>query len=150
MTITFLYQSPNILLGMKKRGFGAGRWNGFGGKVEEGESIEDTARREIFEEAGIHVGTLDKRGILNFTFEHNDDHIEAHVFNTKDFEGEITESEEMRPQWFKVSEIPFTEMWKSDTIWLPLFLEGKHFTGSFHFDESHTVLMHGLQENAQL
>ena len=38
---------------MKKRGFGAGRWNGFGGKVAPAETIEDAARRELLEEAGV-------------------------------------------------------------------------------------------------
>jgi 8-oxo-dGTP diphosphatase/2-hydroxy-dATP diphosphatase len=30
---------------MKKRGFGVGRWNGFGGKVEKQETILDEAKR---------------------------------------------------------------------------------------------------------
>ena len=44
-----------ILLGMKKRGFGQGKWNGFGGKVKEGESIRECARRETLEECGLKV-----------------------------------------------------------------------------------------------
>ena len=42
-----------ILLGMKKRGFGTGKWNGFGGKVEAGESNEQAALRELKEESSI-------------------------------------------------------------------------------------------------
>jgi len=38
-----------ILLGMKKRGLGIGKWNGFGGKLEPGESIEAAAARELHE-----------------------------------------------------------------------------------------------------
>jgi 8-oxo-dGTP diphosphatase / 2-hydroxy-dATP diphosphatase len=34
-----------VLLGMKKRGFGAGKYNGFGGKIEENESNLDGAIR---------------------------------------------------------------------------------------------------------
>ena len=45
LTLAFLRRSGEILLGFKKRGFGAGRWNGFGGKVEPGETIEQGARR---------------------------------------------------------------------------------------------------------
>lgn len=55
LTLTIIHLHPKILLGMKKRGFGAGRWNGFGGKVLSGETIEETAKREIREEAGIEV-----------------------------------------------------------------------------------------------
>ena len=64
LTLVIIHQHPRILLGMKKRGFGAGRWNGFGGKVQEGETVEDAARREVFEEAGIHVDHLEKAGVL--------------------------------------------------------------------------------------
>ena len=44
-TLVLVLQPQRVLLGMKKRGFGAGRWNGFGGKVQEGETIEDGAKR---------------------------------------------------------------------------------------------------------
>ena len=69
LTLCVIYNNEKILLGMKKNGFGQGRWNGFGGKVEEGESVEDAARRELFEEAGFRAGDLKKRGLLNFEFE---------------------------------------------------------------------------------
>ncbi len=44
-TLVFLVDDDRVLLGMKKRGFGAGKWNGFGGKVEPGETIEEAAIR---------------------------------------------------------------------------------------------------------
>ena len=59
---------PQVLLGMKKRGFGKGRWNGFGGKMAVGETIEDAARRELREEAGITVKNFEKLGIIDFEF----------------------------------------------------------------------------------
>ena len=43
----------SVLLGMKKRGFGVGKWNGFGGKVENGETVFDGAMRELQEECSI-------------------------------------------------------------------------------------------------
>ena len=55
LTLCIIYQDRKILLGMKKRGFGVGKWNGFGGHVEEAESIEEAAKREVFEEAGLKV-----------------------------------------------------------------------------------------------
>jgi 8-oxo-dGTP pyrophosphatase MutT (NUDIX family) len=42
-----------VMMGMKKRGFGTGKWNGFGGKVEAGESNEGAAIRELEEESSV-------------------------------------------------------------------------------------------------
>ena len=48
-TLCPLIKDDQILLAMKKRGFGVGKWNGVGGKVEKGEEIIDAAIREIKE-----------------------------------------------------------------------------------------------------
>jgi 8-oxo-dGTP diphosphatase/2-hydroxy-dATP diphosphatase len=133
-----------VLLGMKKRGFGAGRWNGFGGKLADGESIEQAARREIFEESGIVIDAaedaLDERGIIEFEFR-NDSAVllEVHVFKVNSYSGEPIETEEMRPKWFAIDEMPFKEMWSDDPYWFPLFLNGKKFKGRFLFDKPSTA-----------
>ncbi len=136
MTLTIIHRHPNILLGMKKKGFGQGKWNGFGGKVEEGESIEEAALREIEEEAGIKPKEIEKLGIIQFEFKDTQEILEVHIFRGEDFEGEPKESEEMKPQWFYVDEIPFHSMWPDDTHWIPHFLEKKKFKGRFLFDSS--------------
>lgn len=134
-TLCIIYQHPRILLGMKKRGFGVGRWNGFGGKVKNGESIENAAKRELQEEAGVKVKELNKVGIIEFEFKDNSEIIEVHIFKSNNFIGEPTESQEMKPQWFNVNEIPFKKMWPDDKHWIPLFLKGKKFKGKFLFDK---------------
>ena len=146
LTLTIIYQHPKVLLGMKKRGFGSGRWNGFGGKVEKDEKIEEAAKREIFEEAGIKVKELEKVGIIDFEFKGNSEILEVHIFKGQDYSGEPVESEEMKPQWFLIDAIPFQDMWSDDKYWLPLFLAGKKFKGYFLFDESDTVIKHELSE----
>lgn len=146
-TLCIAYKHPNVLLGLKKRGFGEGRWNGFGGKVKEGESIEEAASRELFEEAGISNATLALAGVLEFSWENKHDVLEVHVFNIQDFSGSPKESEEMKPQWFHVNEIPFQDMWQDDAHWFPLFLAGKMFSGHFHFDEHDNIVRHELSEN---
>jgi len=135
LTLCIIHQHPRVLLGMKKRGFGEGRWNGFGGKLKEGESIEDAMKREIKEEADIDVDDLNKVGIIEFEFENNAEIHEVHIFKSNNFKGEPTESEEMKPEWFHIDEIPFNKMWPSDLCWLPLFLKGKKFKGRFLFDK---------------
>lgn len=146
LTLCIIHQHPKILLGMKKRGFGQGRWNGFGGKVSSEETIEEAAKREISEEAGIFVDELKKVGIIEFEFKGNPEILEVHIFRSEDFSGIPMESEEMKPQWFHIDEIPYKEMWPDDIHWIPLFLSGKKFKGKFLFGESDIILEQSLSE----
>lgn len=123
-----------ILLGMKKRGLGEGRWNGFGGKAEIGEEIEEAALREMKEEINIVPKNLQKQGIITF-YEADPEPLEVHIFSCTQFEGEPEESEEMRPKWFNVSGIPYKDMWPDDKYWLPILLSGKKFRGEFWFKD---------------
>lgn len=145
-TLCIVLEPPRILLGMKKRGFGAGRWNGFGGNVLPDEAIEAAARREVFEEAGIRVGAVEKMGVILFEFQGKPDTPEVHIFKTGEFTGEPAESEEMKPQWFVVDQIPYSEMWVDDKYWLPLLLQGKKFKGCFLFGEGGKILKQELKE----
>ncbi|XP_054247225.1 oxidized purine nucleoside triphosphate hydrolase [Indicator indicator] len=145
-TLVLVVQPPRVLLGMKKRGFGAGLWNGFGGKVQPGESIEEAARRELLEESGLTVDTLQKMGQITFEFVGNSELMDVHIFRADDFHGEPTESDEMRPQWFQLDEVPFNCMWADDAYWFPLVLQKKLFRGYFKFQGQDTILEHTLEE----
>ncbi|MFA6422149.1 MAG: 8-oxo-dGTP diphosphatase [Candidatus Buchananbacteria bacterium] len=146
-TLCLIRQGDKILLGMKKRGFGAGRWNGFGGKVQEGESVEDATIREMLEESGLRVNDLKKFGLMNFEFDSRPGEvIEVHMYWTDNYDGELTESEEMLPKWYHVDEIPLDQMWPDDRYWMPLFLAGKMFTGRFLFGDGDAVLEKELNE----
>ena len=146
LTLCVIHKHPKILLGMKKRGFGAGRWNGFGGKLNDAETIKDGVMRELKEEAGIEAKNLSKVGIIDFEFKGNPEILQVHIFKSDNFLGEPTESEEMKPQWFHIDEIPFKEMWPDDIHWMPLFLSGKKFKGRFLFGESDVILEKELIE----
>lgn len=124
---------------MKKRGFGKGRWNGFGGKAADGETPDQAAKREIWEEAGIIVPEIEKIGAIDFIWPDGADDQTVHIFKARDYEGEIAESEEMLPKWFHVDEIPYDAMWPDDKHWLPLFLEDKKFLGQCFFDDEDKI-----------
>ena len=139
MTLSIVTEDNRVLLGMKKRGFGAGRWNGFGGKIETGESIEESAKRELFEEVGITPIRSEKVGIINFNFsEAGHQPIEMHVFRIEEFSGIPVESDEMEPDWFHYNEIPYQQMWVDDIEWLPFVLTGKKFIANFILDKPAT------------
>lgn len=147
-TLLFLIKKGNggvvdICLAMKKRGFGKGRYNGTGGKVEDSETIEDAVRREAKEEIGVLVGGITKRGELSFTFPHEPSFDQlVHVYTTEDWKGEPNETEEMNPSWLSTSNIPYDAMWPDDIFWLPQVLEGKNVRGRFVFGEGDTVKEH--------
>lgn len=141
LTLTLCLKDGKILLGMKKRGFGAGRWNGFGGKVQEDESIETAAKRETAEECSIVITGMEAVGVHEFEFEKERGTIlEVHVFRITDYTGEPIETEEMRPEWFPIDTIPYDDMWPDDRYWFPIFLEGKAFRTRFLFGEDDAVL----------
>lgn len=132
----------DVCLAMKKRGFGAGRWNGMGGKVQD-ESIESATVRETEEEVGVKVleNDLQKVGKIFFTFPAKPEWDQiVHVFLTEKWEGEPKESEEMKPEWFNVDDIPYSEMWPADRYWIPLMIEGKCINAAISFGEGDTIL----------
>lgn len=121
----------NVLLGMKKRGFGADWWNGFGGKLDPGETYKIGAARETFEECGIRTNALKLAGRLLFYFE-DEPQIVSAVYVCNDFTGEPHETEEMRPQWFAPGELPLDQMWGGDKYWIPSVL-AEHATKVLDF-----------------
>jgi mutator protein MutT len=135
VTLLFLQREGEILLAMKKRGFGVDKWNGVGGKVEEGETYEAAAIRECQEEIGVTPRSLKKAGELHFHDLPDTEHY-CHLYTTTDWEGEPIETEEMSPQWFAQSDIPYSKMWPDDEIWIPLVLENKLFKGVVTIDDN--------------
>jgi len=138
-TLCFIVEGDpvrRVLLGMKKRGFGAGKYNGFGGKVNRGESIREAAVREVKEETSVRIDpdSLRPAGTVTFFFpaEPDFDH-HVHLFLAPKWEGEPQESEEMAPAWFEVDRIPHERMWGDDAHWLPLVLSGRRIRARFTF-----------------
>lgn len=150
LTLVLVVQPGKVLLGMKKRGFGVGRWNGFGGKLQDGETIESAARRELLEESGLTVDVLERVGNIKFEMVGETQLLDVHVFRADAYSGEPTESEEMRPQWFEFDKIPFSQMWPDDILWYPFILQKKKFVGYFKFQGHDTILSHTLKEVEEL
>lgn len=144
--LVLIYDEEKILLGMKKRGFGEGKWNGLGGKVDEKETVKDAAIREVYEEVCVKIKNSDQvkeRGIINFYFDGKDEIQEVHFFSVTSDQiiGEPKETEEMLPRWFSHKEIPFENMWVDDPYWMPLLLSGKNFSGEFYFNNDGSAIL---------
>jgi 8-oxo-dGTP diphosphatase len=132
-TLCFVRQGERVLMIRKKRGLGAGKINGVGGRLEPGESPLAGILREAWEELGITLADPVKRGELHFQFVDGYS-LFCTVFVASRFAGTPVETEEATPLWFGVDQLPFHEMWEDDQLWLRQALDGKYFRGFFVFD----------------
>lgn len=134
--LCFPMRDNEILLAMKKRSFGAGLWNGSGGKVNSGETLEQATVREAHEEIGIAIEEkdLESMGMLHFRSVNERFNWDTAIFFVRRWNGDPAESEEMRPQWFPKNALPFDTMWPDDRHWFPYVLSGKKIEATFEFD----------------
>ena len=138
VTLCFLIKDDEICLAMKKRGFGIGKWNGIGGKVEGTETIEEAAVRELYEEIKVRANITDLEKVGNIKFYFNDKpdwNQRMHIYFINQWQGDPEESEEMAPKWYKKNQLPYESMWIDDPHWLPKVLEGKTIEAEFYFNK---------------
>ncbi|MBT2385301.1 8-oxo-dGTP diphosphatase [Streptomyces sp. ISL-11] len=133
----------DVLLGRKKRGFGAGNVVGLGGHVEPGETPLRAAVRELAEESSLVVAEADllQAARLVFRFPARPDYDqEVAVFLTDKAEGTVRECDEIAPAWYPVDELPLDAMWDDAKHWLAEVLAGRRVEGEFVFaDDNVTV-----------
>jgi 8-oxo-dGTP pyrophosphatase MutT (NUDIX family) len=145
-TLLFLIKGDRILLAMKKRGFGKGRYNGVGGKPEGKEKIEQTAKREAEEEIGIVPKSIQEVAKLNFYFPNQPDWDQQVItYLCTKWSGKPKETEEMRPKWFDKFDLPYKKMWPDDKLWLPHTIEGKYVKANFTFGEGDVIADYNIK-----
>lgn len=134
-TLCFCIKGDQVLLAMKKRGFGFGKWNGYGGKVHKNEHPKEAAIRELEEESGLVADekNLQQVGLVRFYFDENPIS-ECSVYIIHSWHNEPVETEEMRPQWYPLSRLPFQDMWAADALWIPLILQGEKIEADIDFN----------------
>lgn len=142
-TLTFVIKDGQILLIRKKRGLGAGKINGPGGRLEPGETLPECAVREVQEELCITPVNPEFCGENLFQFT-NGYSIHVHTYMASNFTGLPEETDEAIPLWFPLEQIPYEEMWADDIIWIPEMLKGNRFKGHYLFDGDQ-LLEHHLE-----
>lgn len=141
-TLCYLRKDGQVLLIEKARGFGQGKLNAPGGRVQPDEAPEDGAKREVYEETGLTVNTLTEHGVLYFFFgqDTKPDWI-VHVYSSASFSGTLRAGEEGRLHWIDERQLPYDLMWPDDEHWVPHLLQNERFTGRFYFDAPATRLL---------
>lgn len=146
-TLVFLVREDKVLLAMKKRGFGKGHWNGVGGKIEPGETLDQAIVRETQEEISVTPVSYKKVAEHDFLMDSDTKpwHMYVHTYICDQWESDPQESEEMKPQWYKKDEIPFDTMWQDDPYWLPQVLRGEKVVGEYSFDSKNKLVSHAVK-----
>ncbi|GAA3321177.1 8-oxo-dGTP diphosphatase [Paeniglutamicibacter sulfureus] len=119
-----------VLLGLKQRGFGAGRVVAPGGKIEPGESPEAAAVRELVEETSLvaDIASLLPAARVYFRFPANPAaDMDCTIFLTSAFTGMARPSAELAPEWHRVENLPLERMWDDSALWLGRILSGERF-----------------------
>ncbi|MBD3360010.1 MAG: NUDIX domain-containing protein [Candidatus Buchananbacteria bacterium] len=138
-----LNEQNQVLLIMKKKGFGQGKWNGPGGKVKKNETPEQAAIREVKEETGYQPKKLQHLGYIEFIWVGKEANNQiCHIFITKNYDGRLIETEECLPQWWNIDKIPLDQMWEDDQYWLKDALQGRKTKYRFFFDKNNKYLKH--------
>jgi len=131
--LLFVIEDGKVLLIGKKTGFGRGKVNGPGGKIDPGETPLDAAIRETREEVRVTPTCITPAGELRFQFA-DGYAMRCRVFRADGHTGTPTETEEAKPFWVPLDAVPFDTMWQDDRHWFPFLLERRNFLACFAFD----------------
>ena len=131
-TVCYLCKENEVLLAIKGKHIGEGRWNGYGGGIEKGEEARKAAVRELKEETdGVivlpeHLEKIAEIDVHNTKGNGEVFVCKVHFYITKQWQGEVRETDEMlKPTWFDIDNLPLDEMMPADRKFLPLALKGK-------------------------
>lgn len=132
VAVTYLIRDTStgaeVLLGEKLTGLGAGKIVGPGGKLEPGETSAEAAAREVAEEVGLTVSAtaLKRVAELRYEFPHRPAWSQSSTaFVAREWTGEPVASDELRPRWYPLAELPLERMWDDARRWLPRVLAGE-------------------------
>ena len=141
-TLCYIRQNGKTLMVhriKKENDMHAGKWNGLGGKLEAGETPEECALREIWEEAGITVKNLTLRGLITFPGFSDDEDWYAFLFIANYNEGELIDSPEGDLRWIPNDKLLELNLWPGDRIFIPWLDQPGFFSGKFVYQDGELV-----------
>lgn len=129
----------------KKNDIHEGKWLGVGGKLEKGESPEECAIREVFEETGLSVESLKLRGLFTFPDFTDGEDWYGYLYVIENFSGELIDSPEGHLEWIEESKIFDLNMWAGDELFLRWMLENRLFSAKFVYDKKEQLTDYSVE-----
>lgn len=146
-TVVYPIKGYKITLGIKQRKIGAGLYNGWGGKVEEGETIRQNICNEFEQEtkgAKLYPEKIHPVALVHFFFADNDTDIpdfDVTFYIADEFVGIIQDTDEMKSaKPFSFDMVPYEKMLPADKEIISKILNGETFFGRVYFNEDKTAL----------
>lgn len=112
-----------------------GKFNGLGGKLEDGESPEQCAIREVKEESGLTISSPKLVGLLTFPKFIGEQHWYVYVFKATSFSGSLIESAEGNLSWQETKTLHQLPLWQGDRYFLRWMQQDRFFIGRFFYEE---------------
>ena len=123
----------------KENDYHQGKWNGLGGKLNQGESPEECAIREIKEESGLIVKNPLLKGFITFpNFDGVDDWY-VFVFTIDEFEGRLIDSPEGKLASIPSEKLTSLNLWEGDKIFLDWIFKEKIFSAKFNYEKGNFI-----------
>jgi len=118
----------------KENDYHEGKWNGLGGKFSAGESPEECAIREVFEESGLTIKEPKMHGFISFP---NFDGIHdwyVFIFTAVNFDGQLIDSNEGVLEWIPNDKLTSLNLWDGDKIFIGWLFQEKFFSAKFKYE----------------
>ncbi|MDD4688351.1 MAG: 8-oxo-dGTP diphosphatase [Eubacteriales bacterium] len=126
-----------------------GKWLGIGGKLKQGETPDEAAIREVYEETGLILNDYQYRGAITFISDIYDDEV-MHLYYSNVFKGDIHECDEGHLEWIDKDRIFDLNMWEGDRIFLKLLWNDAPFFNLTLIYDKNDNLISGNLNGAEL
>lgn len=109
----------------KENDLNEGKWIGVGGKLEEGETVDECVCREVYEETGLKLTSYELRGVIKF-LSNEWEAEDMYLYYADGFEGKLTENcNEGELHWIDTDKVLDLPTWEGDYVFLKPLFEGK-------------------------
>lgn len=110
-----------------------GKYVGLGGKIEKGETPEECIVREVKEESGLNIKNPMLKGVLTFPSFKDDEDWYVFLYTARDFDGQITESNEGELLWVQNDDLEKLNLWDGDKLFLKWMKDDRFFSGKITY-----------------